>query len=245
MATTLYSARWQGPEIVERGQAQTLSCPTWRDGLPAVPSSGTLSLYDETNTAVLDAVVVDLVDGEATYELLEADTASRMPVEGWRVEWALLMPDGRTHTFRRDAVLVYRRLYPVVTDRDLFDLHADLERRKPKGRTSYQEVIDAAWASIESKLVAKGVRPWLILSGSALREAHLAKALEIVFRDFSEGNTESQEWILAEKYEALFKVAWDGTTFVQATPTTGQAESGGRRRRPATGTFWLCSRGAS
>lgn len=240
-SVTLYSARLPGPEIIERGVAGTISCPVYRDGALVAPSSGTLSLYDRANVALLSAVSVTIASSIATYAVLAALTASLAPADGWRVEWALVMPDGVTHTFRRDAALVYRRLYPVVTDADLLRFHTDLTTRRPPSESSYQDYLDEAWAIIEGRLLATQRRPWLVLAPSALREVHLYTALGMVFRDFATGGPGTAEWERAADYDRRAEAAWASLSYPQAEESTGAARDLARRRagRP---TLWLAGR---
>lgn len=242
MATeeTLYTARLIGVEALEAGRTQVLTCPVYRNGALVAPSSGTFTLYDASNVAVVTAGSVTITGSIATYSV----TSSLIPAtmvygNGWRLEWALLMPDSVTHTFRRDGALVRRRLYPVVTDADLLRLHSDLGNVRPSGASSYQDYLDEAWAQLDSRLQQNARRPWLIMEPSALRNVHLFSTLAIIFRDFMTGSGEGGRWeMLASHYESRFQAEWDALTFVYDDTNSGQAQ---KRKSAGASSVFLSS----
>lgn len=237
---TRYSARFWGPCVIQRGQEQALACPVYLSGALVAPSGGTVTIYDGSGAVVVDAAAVTVSGSIATYTLSSGATSSRTPEDGWRVEWALTIASS-VHTFRTDAVLVHRRLYPVVVDTDLYGRHADLQRRLPTGSTSWQAKLDAAFGEIEGRLLEGGVRPWLILAPSALRRSHLALTLSLIFAELSQGATGTADAELSARYRQEYADAWTALTFPQADPDTGQDTDPSRRRgRPVT---WLCGRG--
>jgi hypothetical protein len=239
-SATLYTARLVGPEVVEAGVDNIITCPVYRDGALVAPASGTVTVYNAANVAVVSGASVSVVSSVATYTVTSAALAGQSKGDGWRVEWALTIASV-VHTFRRDAALVYRRLYPVVTDADLLRLHTDLSRRMPSTETSYQDYLDEAWASIEGRLIASGKRPWLVLAPSALRDVHLFATLARIFRDFAQGGPGTAEWELAADYERRFDAAWSMLTLPQAAESDGTAESA-RRRRAGQPSLWLAGR---
>lgn len=235
---TLYTARLQGPEILELGRANTITCPVYRDGAIVAPSVGVLTAWNANNTKILDAVSATITGQVATYAVLSASLVSADIADGWRFEWALTL-SGSVYTFPRYGSLVYRRLYPVITDADLLRAHPDFTRRKPPTEGSYQDYLDEAWLQIESRLINTGKRPWLIMDPSALRMVHLYCTLALVFRDFATGGSASAEWEMMLRYEALYQSEWDRLTFPVREPTTGQDIDPGKRKS-GTPTLWLC-----
>ena len=238
---TLYAARFLGPEILEHGRANTVTCSVYRDGVIVTPTAenSTLTVYNASNVEVAHAGAVAVASSVASCSFTAAELAAESYSDSWRFEWALVLPDGITHAFRTDGALVHRRLYPVVTDADLLRSHTDLSRRRPPTETSYQDYLDEAWAQVESRLVNMGRRPWLIMSPSALRESHLALTLALIFRDFATGGSTSAEWEMMLHYEERFTAAWDALTFPETT-VTGQVRDA-TRRQPAESTVWLGS----
>lgn len=215
---TSYTARFVGPEILEQGRANTITCPVYKDGAIVGPTatSSTLTVYNTSNNEVAHAGAVSVVSSVATCSITAAELAAESYSDNWRFEWALVIA-GTTYTFRTDGALVYRRLYPVITDADLLRAHTDLTRRRPPGEASYQDYLDESWAQVESRLVNTGRRPWLIMSPSSLRDYHLCLTLALIFRDFATGGTTSAEWEMMRHYEDKATAAWDALTFPEAS----------------------------
>ena len=239
MAATLYSARLVGPEIIEAGMNNVVTCPVYRDGALVVPTVGTLTIWNAANVLV-GTPVVSVVSSVATATITSAMLVGQTNGDNWRMEWALTLAS-TVHTFRRDASVVYRRLYPVVTDADLLRLHTDLARRMPSTESSYQDYLDEAWATIESRLIMSGKRPWLILSPSALREIHLYGTLSRIFRDLAPGGPTTAEWELAEQYDRKYEASWSMMTYPQAEQVSGLLADAARRRA-AQPTLWLSAK---
>ena len=222
MAPTLYTARLIGPEILEKGASNGLSCPVYRGGALVAPTSGTLSVWTPSNELLVNGQAVTVAGSIATYTISSGTLAAHTPSDGWRFEWTLLIA-GSTHVFSQDGSLVYRRLYPVISDLDLERAHTDLARRRPSTEASWQDAIDEAWARLESRLIAAGKRPWLILAPSALRDAHVFLTLSIIYGDFaSTGGEASAEWSVMNRYESKYEDAWKELTFPQREATTGR-----------------------
>ena len=233
---TIYTARFIGPEILEKGRANVVSCSVYRDGALATVASGTLTVWNAANTEIVSAAAATITANVATYSIASATLTNETNSDGWRFEWAITIA-GIAYTFRRDGSLVYRRLYPVVTDADLLRAHTDLSTRRPSSEASYQDYLDEAWARIESRLVNTGRRPWLIMSPSALRDVHTYATMALVFRDWATGGPESADWAMMEKYEGLYDKAWAELTFPQADANGTNSDS--TRRTSADTTVWL------
>jgi len=237
---TIYTARLIGPEIIEAGRDNVVSCPVYLNGAVVTPSAGTLTIYTSSNVAV-SAGSVTVVGGVAQATVTASALSAYQPGDGWRFEWALTI-SSVVYTFRRDGSLVYRRLYPVVTDVDLMRSHTDLARRMPTTEASYQDYLDEAWARIESQLINTGKRPWLVMAPSALRDCHVYQTLVLIFRDFATAGPGTAEWEMMLHYEALLERAWGILTYPQCEPTTGKAEGAAGARTSPTGTMWAGSR---
>jgi hypothetical protein len=236
-ADVLYSARYIGPECIERSRQNVLKSPIYRDGSLAAPASGTITIFDESNTKVVDAAAITVTASIAQYTLASATVASYSFSTDWRVEWSLVMPDGVTHLFQRSAALVRRRLYPVITDTDLIEAHSDLEALRPAGLSSYQSYIDAAWHDILDMLQNAGSFAFLVMEPSAFRRVHLYKTLELVSRDFSTSFGDGSKWDqLAEVYDVKFETNWSRLNFTYDRDNDGLPDA---RNRPASAVMWL------
>ena len=241
---TNYTARFEIPDLIERGRDNLLRCRVYRSGALVAPTSGAVSVYDGSGSAVVTAAAVSVSGDVAEYSLTNATTTCMDLEEGWRVSWALAMPDGVTHTFRNDGALVRRRLYPVVTDADLFRLHPDLDPGNsaalvPAG-TDYQIHLDEAWIDIQLRLINQGNRPNLVMSPSSFRALHLSSTLELVFRHFATTAGDGKWAALAETFAGKASRAWDALNFLYDSDDDGEADS--LRRRSGRASVWLNGR---
>lgn len=239
-ASTL-TARFLLPDQLERGRPNALSCPVWQDGALVAPSSGTVTIYDGGGAVLVSAAAVTVTGSIATYSYTPAATIAYS--EGWRVEWSLVIA-GVTHVFRNDASLVRAVLHSPITDADLFRRVSALD---PAGAApissvaDYQDFLDEAHAVIQLRLIANGNRPNLILSPSALREVYITLTLALIFGDFETRLSETYAERAAE-YRRQYERAWSELRFTYAA-TDEATGAGSLRRRSATPTVWLTSRG--
>jgi hypothetical protein len=242
LAETVYTARFRSSETIERGRLQTLTCPTQRAGATATPSSGTITIYRPDQTVLVTSAVSVSGLGVAFYQLAAVTTTAEQLGEGWLVEWALVMPDTVRHTFRNDAALCRRTLYPVVSDADLTQRHSDLPNLLASGVTSYQAYLDEAFATIGNRLIAQGRRPYLIIQPSALREAHVAMALHLIFLDYATSAGDSSRWqVLADHYSRAYTEAWNQLKFTYDEADANLVDA--TLKKGAASTVWLNGRG--
>jgi hypothetical protein len=245
--TTHYTARFLMPDLLERARANALRCPIYNAGAVVAPDAdGTITIYDASKTAIVDAQPAPLVGGIASYTVPSATLPATMSLGlGWRMEWSLTIA-GTPRVFPNDAALVRERLYPVVTDADLFRRHPDLDPAASaalvSSGTNYQDFLDESWAWIQSRLLELENRPNLVMSPSSFREVHLLRALELVFRHFSTTAGDGTWEGLADSYENQVGSAWGRLNFIYDSDDSGQADNA-QRRRPARRTTMLCRRG--
>lgn len=233
-----YSARIPFPDYLERNRSQTVKLEVYRDGALAAPSSGTFTLYDDSDEEVVSAAAVTITSSVAEYTIPALTLPTSKAVgEGWREEWALLMPDGVIHTFRRSAALVLKNLYPVITDLDLTALYTDLGDLRPASLTSFQGYIDEAWRQVLGRLIAAGRFPYLILDPWSLREIHLETTLALIFRDFASSLGQGQYLELAESHKKEAAFAWKTLTFQYDEDHDGKPDS--KRRKAAEPVIYL------
>jgi len=243
-ADTLYSARFPLPELLERGRDNLIRCFVYRDGALVAPSSGTVSVYNASNVAVVDAAAVTIVSQVAQRSVSGASLSSQALGDGWRIEWSLLMPDATTRLFRQDGALVRSSFVPPITDVDLFRRVSGLDPSN-SARVStlddYQDYIDEAHVEINNRLISAGRRPWLVVSPSSLRQAYLYLTLALIFEDFATrlDDAYSNE---AKRWRSHHKVEWDALSFRYDETDAGAVDTS--RRKATTATFWLGSGGS-
>ena len=209
-----YTAAFASPDLIERAKDQRLSCPVYYDGALVAPVSGTDTVYDDTNaTAATSAVTV--AGGVAVYDLTAAAVpATKAPSQRWREEWALTFADGQVHTFRRDAHLCLRRLYPVTTVGDLTGRHHDLAQLVAAGK-SVQVYLDGAWDTLIRKVLSDGRYPQQYMTPWSMADAHAALALHRLFLDVMlNAPGDGKYGALAELYKVEYA---DALTSLRAT----------------------------
>jgi hypothetical protein len=242
LSETVYSARFRSTETIERGRTQTITCPTSRAGATATPTSGTVSISRPDGTALVAAQAVTVAT-IATFSLPGATTTAEALGEGWLIEWALVMPDSVTHTFRQDAALCRRTLYPVISQDDLTQRHSDLPALLGAS-ASYQPYIDEGFFSICTRLVGAGRRPYLVIQPSALRDAHLMLALHLVFLDYSTSAGDGGRWqALAAHYLASYEQAYGQLRFTYDEDDSNRPDP--TKKKSASSQIWTNARGHS
>ncbi|MBT7101755.1 hypothetical protein HN937_30540 [Candidatus Poribacteria bacterium] len=240
---TRYSARFQMPDLLEQGRDNATQCPAYLDGALAEPSSGTVTVFNAAGTEVVSAAAVVVSGSIATYTVLAAALAAENLEEGWVVEWALVMPDLVTHTFRNSAACVRRRLYPSITDLDLFRRESSLN---PAGNdpvttlADYQDFIDEADVDVQQRLIQKGNRPNLITDPSTLRPVWLYLTLSLVFEDMA--TRQNETWAAkAAHYRDMYEREFSRLSVLYDGDDDGMPDSATNRRSLA-GSVWLCGR---
>jgi len=240
-ARTEYQARYQTQEF-ERDRPTQLLLQVYAAGSLSAPSSGTVSVYNASNTAVVSGAAVTVTGNVATYELLASTVAAEVYGAGWRVVWSLVMDDTNTHTFREDGQLVRHRLHPVIADVDLTDLYSDLVANRPSALASFESYILAAWRDIVDRLETNGRRPALIMTPRALRLVHLHLALTLIFNDWAGGGDVDNKWVqLRDRHEQRFDIEWSRLSFNYDAGDDGVGNP--TRRRSGQPQLWLAGRG--
>lgn len=212
MPHTLYTARFDTAELVQRGRSEHLSCRTYRAGqVAAVTQAGsTVAIYDGSGDSVVAATAVTVVDGVATYTLPGATTAPLQLANNWRIAWALVMGDGATHLFENRMVLCRRTPSPVITEQSIYARVRALNPEDPAcitKRTEYSDVIDDAWYSLVNRLVEGGKRIELVTDPTTLREAHLTLTIARIYDDLAARINPSHR-DTADSFHAQYEAAW-------------------------------------
>lgn len=244
MAEERYTARFELPTLIEQGRANALVCAVYRGSQRAVPTAGTVTVYDATaTTPLVDAAAATITGGQATYSLSSGTVTNSTRGEGWRISWSLTMPDGVVHVFDNDAALVRRALFSVIGERDLFRRVSSLDPALPAPIVAknydYQDKIDEAFVGIQQALIAQGNRPNLVVSPSSLRGAHLALALALVFEDLATRLNPAYA-DRAKEFRNEYESEWAKLRFLYDTDDDGQPES--LNRKAAHRVVWLNGR---
>ena len=196
------------PDFIVRDLAQTIELAVYdASGTLTAPTSGTLTLYAEDGTKVVDAQAITVASSKATYSLTAADLPTTYNLsERWSEEWDLLI-SGESVTFRRAAHLVRSNLFPTVTAADLDQYHQNLSRLIKTGNDA-DDFVGLAWEKIQRRLLKQGRMPWLILSPYVLTDALALKSLELIFRDAHTSAGDGKYLELADYYRSAHESEW-------------------------------------
>lgn len=242
---TTPTARFQTPDMLERDLDSELTLDVWESGAVITDASttGTVTVTDQGGTVRDGPAAFVSTTGRPVYTITAAVLSGLDYDDGWTIEWDVTLVTGEEYKFRNEAALVRRKLYPVVTDQDLYRRASSLD---PAGAnpitsvTDYQDYIEEAWVTIQLRLWSAGNRPNLILSPSALRDTHLFLTLELVFRDLA---TRLNEAYLdhSDRYHDMYEASWSALKFRYDTGAE-DGTSTDDSRKSAKSTVWLCGR---
>lgn len=240
-ADTLPQVDFRVPELIEQGRDNLIQAPMYLSGSLVAPDAGdTVSVYDASNTAIVSAQTITVTASVAVYNITAATVAGSSLGEGWRVVWSLTDDDGVVHTYDNEAALIRRRLFPTVT-------HAQLYRRiswldpagssEPHSRSDFQNELDESWNILEHRLLQQGRRPWLIVSPSALRLAHLELWTSMVMESL--GSTLNDFGAEADRHRDRYEAEWARIRMLYDSDDDGQPEDV-TARQGASSTLWTC-----
>ncbi|MHC4195116.1 MAG: hypothetical protein ACYSQZ_04090 [Planctomycetota bacterium] len=205
MSDTLFSCRWHGPTLIEKGKDQTISVEVEVDGAAVVLVSGELTVYRPDGTSLIDAIAGTVAGGKFTSaSILSATTAAESLGKGWLVKVDLVIGTA-TYTFYNDAVLCLARLYAAAGQTDMISRHS--EALSLNSGTDLQRYLDDAWQVLTVELYTSGVEFWKWRTPSAVFSAHLAKALSFMFMDYAtlmQGRGTDRYLAFSDKYAAEY-----------------------------------------
>ncbi len=241
MAEIAYTARFELPHIIERGRDNRLTLSLYRDGAIVAPSAiDSVTLYNgagESQAVATSAIVSSAAQADFSTAQLGPLTYG----DGYFIDWSLTMPDGVTHSYQNDAIIVFKRLVSTVSDIDLIDRLGSIDgsvRGSLTSAANHQRKLDAAWNMIQLRMIERGRRPWLSISPSSLREVHICLTLALIMEDVSSRNNPAYEE-RAKSYRSQYEEAWARVNWVETT-TEGHMDTAARKGMPSG--FWLGSR---
>ena len=239
---TAYSVRFDVLELLERGRDQVIKAPVYDNGALVAPSEATVSIFDASNTAIVDAAAATISGGIAQYTV---SGTTQIPTtvaldRNWRVEWALTVA-GVVVNARTDAALVYRQPYMVLTQEHLLDYHRDLEDMITSKETSLRRYIEASWYDLIRMLYQDGTLIERVIDSHALLDYHRAKCLERIFRDFSTSSAGEKYGDLALFYMETAKEHRGSMNFAAYDDDDDGDDDSPDSRRAAVGTIWTNS----
>lgn len=233
---TNYQARFRLPEAFQKSRVETIECPIYLNGALVSPDSGTVTIFNESGNAVVSAAVTVQTGSKATYTTSSSTFTNESYGNNWLVQWDLVF-SGTTYKFVRDAMLVRRKLFPSITDADLYRRVSVLNPSSANvihSLTTFQDYIDETFVEIQQRILSKGNRPNLICDNSALGMVHLYLTLAVIFEDFSTrlGPAHRPD---AEMYRKIYENEWTRLNFNYDSDNDGMPDV----RRGEGGGIWL------
>ena len=226
----MLSSHLRGPFTFVKNLSTTISVPIYDDGVLANASSGTYQILD-ADFNVKESGSMTIVSNVATLT-----ATSTLPYgDRYRITFSITLSDGREVKPENELYVVRQAFYPVVSSVDLYARVPGLDPSSASPHSSYTDFnnfLDEAWYTLMNRLISKGNRPHLILSNTALREAHILLTLGMIYEDFS--TRLNAEWgEKANAYNKAYEVAWDSLVFRY------EDEQKNTRRKNASPTIWL------
>tara|TARA_B100001123_G_C15095657_1_gene941448 strand:- start:243 stop:1007 length:765 start_codon:yes stop_codon:yes gene_type:complete len=210
---TPYAPQIKTIELLERGRVQTTELPVYRDGALATIAAVKYTLYKPDQSKLVDSATGTYAGNIPQYVHSDGSLVTSLQLgEGYLQEWEITI-GSNSFLFRRMAAVVRRRLYPVVSDVDLFSTYKQLSSLMPSTISSYQDYIDEAWYTIIMKIRQEGGGlEYLVMDSESLRSAHINLSLYYIFRDFhsSLGQSNGRYLDLATEHHQQYKSDWKG-----------------------------------
>lgn len=241
MAETTYIAHLVEPGYaIERGRDNTLTCPVHaRTGLTA-PRSGACTI--RTAHGIISSGAVVVVFGVAEYTITATEMSGLSYSDDVSVEWALVMPDGVTHTFRSDGAICRVSGQQRVIPADLYRLEPYLDPLAAGAvwsQTGVNQCIEAH-LEVETDLWLRGRRPYLVVSQTALRRVELLTALRMCCEALATtGRTTYADKV--QRYTDQLAVAKSATTLQYDVDGDGRIDDASHRSALRAGGFRLGS----
>lgn len=231
--STPYAPQIKVTELLERGKSQLTTLPVFRDGALVVPSDVRYSLIAPDGTKIVDEAAGTSPGNISQFTHSSSNLALTLNLgEGYLQEWEITFSGG-AYNFRRNAAVVKRRLYPVVSDADLTSTYSQLADIRPSTLTSYQTYIDEAWYTLIQKMRTEGGGlEYLVMSPESFRSAHQNLTLYYIFRDFhsSLGQSNGRYLDLASEHFKQYQYEWKQINFVYDYDHDGQSDQPNKRQ---------------
>ena len=231
-----YSAQIRHVELIERNKTQVQLFKVYRSNAQIVPTAAKYTLQKPNGDKIIDKNTASInVSGNITYALNATEIPETLSLGEGYVEEFHVTIDGVEYIFRRMASLCLRKLYPVISDADLVQIHTDLEALRPSTLTSYQTYIDDAFYQILRKIRSQGMGyEYLVMSPESLYDVNRSLALYLIFKDFhSSISAEGRFLELAQDYYKIYLEEFNSINWLydqshEKKPTDANRRKAGR-----------------
>ena len=239
---TRWTPRIRAPLLFVRGQDSYVELPeVWSASGVQEPTSGTLTVYDDDDTVIVNAAALTVADGRASCTVAAATLPATLELsDAWRASWAISL-GGESATFHQDAQLIRRPWRATVTQGDVLSASPQLRNSydpsNPDDNAALDEVVQAAIEDAQGRLVGNGMRPWLIFDPWRLNRYVVEVVLGRIFRshlfDQDPANFAALDK-LATHHEDAAESAWGAMNFRYDALETGAGGEQVQARGPAS-----------
>jgi len=226
----MLTAHLRGPFTLVRNLSSTITVPIYNGTSILSATSASYKILD-ADFNEKESGSMSIISGVSTL----TTTTTLVYGDRYRIIFNITLSDGRVAKPENELYVVRQAFYPVVSGVDLYARVPGLDPASSSPHSSYADYnnfLDEAWYTLMNRLISKGNRPHLILSNTALREAHILLTLSSIFEDFS--TRLNAEWgEKATAFHKAYEAAWDSLVFRY------ENEQKNLKRKSATPTIWL------
>ena len=239
MSDAVYSARWKGPTLIEKGKAQTVSLTIEKANAAPSISAATCTIYKPTGETLKDAATATISSGTVSLALVANDTSAESLGAGWLIKFDCTI-GSNVYTFYNDGCLSLGRLYPPVGHSDLVGRHSDIANLLASGVSSLQPYIEDAWADITNRAYSESVPFWRLRTSSAFRAPMFSKCFALIFRDYATLMSAQDRYMqLADYYEHLYEKDYQS---LRSRLDNDEDNTVSTRQQPVSSVIMLSSR---
>lgn len=220
---TQYAIALTGPHVIEIGVTSSIEALVYSGASAVTPTSGTVSVFDESGTAIVDAQSTT-----GTYSVADSVTAALSGSSRYRALWSLTLSGGTVLRAPNRVILTKYILRNPVSNATLL-AQQPTWNAYPAGKTSWQDQLDAVWADTLNRLLDEGRNPHEIRNPYGLvpyvRCATLAvvAATRATYVDDLQGMADKQA-----AYEKCAEAAWANLRLDRDTDGDGDVDEEGQ-----------------
>ena len=202
---TVYTYRQTGPDVLQRGRANTVALQVWRDGALVAPTAATVTLVRPAGTLILDGVVAPIVADVATYTIGAGSLPATEPTGRlYQLRWSLTLGGLARSVNRACTVAAYPMILPV-TDVDLTEgEYPDLVDQLGDYGSNLQSFLEAGKREVLRELEQAGTWTDRISGPSDLYEPIKQAAFVKIFRFLFNTNDSERSERLMEIHAARY-----------------------------------------
>lgn len=218
-----------------KGEDYPIEIKVYKEGIQLIPSSALITIKDPDGSAQVtdQSMAIESGVGTMTYTFPAANTIELWENAIIQVVYTVSSVD---YKLIRLFDVVLNRLTPAITDDDLKNHFPDLADELWENVTTYNKQILEAFREVKRDLKNKGRRPVMLIDGSQLREIHITKTFEIIFKSFFK-TTDDMWYLLYKEMQLNYSTQFDALIIKYDENEDGVIDSDEKERR--AGSNWM------